>query len=315
MIRPPPRRVTRAGTLLLALALGRAQAGVQNIRVRVDSDGPRPARYRLSALDSGVDEEINPTIFKPQFFSGELARVNTKRDDRYHDAWDFRLGVQDGKVVLVEEYVYTWKTTRQLERMRRASGQEDMEFWNPVEYEPGPVYVIGDASQLDDIRPLPGVEVVAGPGWFWGPWDMTSNLEDVMEDLEPFEGEFIGVEWMRDLALGMIAGTTPWNPGNFRVASLSFVNHWWRLSTEGPAAGPGSLARARANYLDAAIAAAERADPRGRKLLAGWNRALIEASARVHRSLKKEGREAYTPVLEALGALQESLEGAPAPRP
>jgi hypothetical protein len=221
-------------------------------KVVIDEHGARPRRFRISAIDFGVDAELNPTIFRPTFLGRSSKPVTDEAGEGAEDARTFRLGIRAESLVMTQE-------------------------------KGGAAYIVGDASNLDDIRLVPGFKVWAGPTGAWGPWQVRSNLDEVTASLEVFEGTSLRFEWARDRALAMASGREPMNPANFRVVSEILVNHWERVSTQDGNPREDCVDQVRATYVSLVDEAAAGADRRHRALLAELNGEVLGRTDEVRR--------------------------------
>lgn len=269
--------------LPVLLALAALAAPSQAAKFKIDEGGARPRKFRVTCLARRLDTGLTPDIYK----SGLFDRKGRSIKEAPH--LSMAIGIQGGKLVLLDEEGWQTKTYR----------------------------VIGDASDLDQIRLDPGVVFRGRTEWDTGSiaWRVSSNALDL--GLPLYEGPILDEAWARDTLLAHLATGVELSPSNREVLTSVQTQSWtWFVSHDQEDQGvPHFLAKARARYLDPLQQAMAQADGEGRARLADLNQKMLEAAQdQLDYYRKDDWRppiyvQAFEAIVAALGEMQQRLEG------
>lgn len=242
----------------------------------VDENGGSPRRYRMTALCKGIDSFIDPDAYKTSIFNREGSSLKATNIG-------LEIGVQDGKMMLV---------------LRDWSGSADK------------YTIVGDATNLDDIRTLPGIKIRG-----YQEWDMLSHAwRQKMEYAAgvtpaPFTGTLFDHPQALDRILSNIEkGGTAETESNAKVLN-SFFYSWWSNVSRLDNGRTKDTARQELQtiYADRITAAASRFNATQKASLVQFNEMVLEGMIEV-RDYVKENEQWHPERLEICNELVQKME-------
>jgi hypothetical protein len=274
------------GILCLAILLASAGAVEAKKQFALDENGSRPGGYRITSLSRGIDSFTWPDVFHRGAFSAEGKDIKATNIG-------LEVGMQDGKTLLL---VREWSVSEEK------------------------FLVIGDASNLDDMRPLPGVTIQA-----WQEWDMLSLAWRLKVEYAPgfqprtFQGKVLDLATsMARLLEGIRTGGGTESADNMKVLVSFVANCWWNPANtlKDKSDVQTELAAARALYLTPVAQAATGLDPQKRRALAQANAEVLDGAQEIRDYYLKSDndwvgpkvREFLQMLAKELADLQEALE-------
>lgn len=233
---------SRALFLLLAATTltGAARAGTFTI----DEHGARPRKFRITGLCAGIDHWLSPDVYQSGLFD--------KAGKSIKAGHSMEFGMEGSQTFLILE-----------------TG------WQSGEY-----MVIGDATNLDDVKLFPGASITGKQVW-----DMAARVWRTSEEFEqggairPFQGQVLRLEGAlaRLFAYAASQGSSE-SASNVKVLTSAGAGYWWNVSTDHETSAEQDLAAGRATYLTPARQASAGMSPEQKHLLAALHEEITEGA-------------------------------------